>query len=159
MGINLKAEIRPHKGAGGFVLGTMISEIKKEVLSQFERKEIHNKYLPNHPPLIEYTTKEIILHFYENKLNQIGMIGNYAGKLHPNLGIGSIVSQFEKHYGKMIEGDEDELKFSNLNGLCFEVDSQLYNSDNWRTVVPNLPVSQIYVFGKEIYNYKAHNNV
>jgi hypothetical protein len=150
--IDLNAEIIPYKSAGGFELGIMKNDIDKKELAKFEYNEIINKYLPEHPPLIEYKTEDIILHFYENKLNQIGLIGNYAGKLKSNLGLGDLVKDFEKVYGLMTEGDEEELIFANLNGLCFEVDNEKYNSDNWRTAIPNLPVTEIYIYGKDIYN-------
>ena len=123
----------------------MISDIDKRVLNKFKYRENYNEYVPNQPPLIEYRTDEIVLHFYDNKLNQIGLIGNYNGKLESNLGLGDLVESFEKYYGNMKVGDEDELVFTNLKGLCFEVDNKKINSDNWETLVPKLPLKDIVV--------------
>ncbi len=148
--IDLNAEIIPHLSARVLELGILITDIEQQLLDKFDNKEIYNKYLPDFPPLIEYSTNDIILHFYENKLNQIGLIGNYQGKLKSNLGLGDLVRNFEKHYGRITEGDEEQLVFENLKGLCFEVDNEKYNSNNWKTIIPELPVTEIYIYGKDI---------
>lgn len=144
--IDENAPIIPGKSAAGFTLGIKKSDIDKQVLDLFEFIEIYNKYLPECPPLHEYRTKDLILHFYENKLTQIGLIGNYKGKLDDNLGLGDLVKDFELKYGDLTEGDEEELVFSNLKGLCFEVDNSKYNSDNWTIEIPKLPIKEIYIY-------------
>lgn len=146
--IDLNAAIIAGKSAAGFILGINKEDIDKQVLISFEFIEIYNKYLPDYPPLNEYRTKDVILHFHENKLTQIGLIGNYNGKLDNNLGLGDLVRDFEVVYGNLKEGDEEELVFSNLKGLCFEVDNKKYNSDNWTTEIPRLPVTEIYIYKK-----------
>ena len=146
--IDLNAEIVPGQSAAGFSLGTEKNDIEKQVLDSFEFIEIHSKYSPNSPPLHEYRTADLILHFNQDLLTQIRLIGYYKGKLKSNLGLGDLVKDFELHYGQMTEGDEDELIFTNLKGMCYEVDDSKYNSDNWKSEIPSLPVTEIYIFEK-----------
>lgn len=146
--IDLNAKIVPGQSAAGFTLGTKKNDIEKQVLDSFEFIEIHSKHSSNFPPLHEYRTTSLILHFNQDLLTQIRLIGNYKGKLEANLGLGDLVKDFELHYGQMTEGDEDELIFTNLKGMCFEVDDSKYNSDNWKSEIPNLPVTEIFIFNK-----------
>ena len=122
--IDFDGEIIPGHGAAGLVLGTNRIEIDKRLLD----------------------SDDITLHFEEDMLTQIGVTGDYKGKLISNLGLGDLVSDFEKVYGPMIEGDEDELTFKNIKGFWFDVDDSKYNSYNWWTEIPKLPVTHIYVF-------------
>ncbi len=145
--IDLNVPIIPGQSAGGFSLGLNKADIDKQILDSFEFREIYNKYLPDFPPLHVYSTEDLVLHFSKDKLVQIGVTRNYKGKLVINLGLGDLVKDFEVTYGQMIEGDEDELVFTNLKGLCFEVDYTDCNSDNWMTLIPNRPVTEIYIFG------------
>lgn len=144
--IDLNALIIPGQSAGGFSLGLKRDDIEKQILDSFEFSEIYNKYLPDFPPLLEYQTEDLILHFDKDELTQIGMIKNYKGKLESNLGLGDLLKDFEVASGQMIEGDEDELIFTNLKGLCFEVDFTDFNSNNWMTLIHNRLVTEIYIF-------------
>lgn len=144
--IDLNAPIVPGHSAAGFTIGMMIRDIDAEVLGSFRFTEKINKYISDLPPLHEYSTDDIILYFNRDKLTQIGLMGNYKGKLETNLGLGDMVRDFEKKHGAMKQGGEDELSFANLKGLCFEVDYSKYNSGNWKTAIPNLPVTEIYIF-------------
>lgn len=144
--IDSNAPIIPGQSAGGFSLGLKKSEIENHVLDSFEFREIYNKNLPDFPPLHEYRTENIVLHFEKDTLTQIGLINNYKGRLDSNLGLGDLVKDFEVVYGKMIEGEEDELIFTGLSGLCFEVEFTDCNSDNWMYLLLTRPVTEIYIF-------------
>lgn len=56
------------------------------------------------------------------------------------------IESIEAVFGDMVEGDEDQLIFSNLKGLCFEVDSSTYTSANWKVEIPKQQVTEIYIY-------------
>src|SRR5690606_10872348 len=113
--IDFLAPIIPGKSAGGFELGMKKDEINNKVIESFAREVIKNKYVPD-ISLTRFSSKDLILFFTNGILDQIGVVGNYKGKLESGLGLGNYVHEFEKIYGQITEGTEDELIFSNLEG-------------------------------------------
>jgi len=143
--IDLNAHIVAGKSAAGFMLGMQKNDVSKEVLNLFTVTEIVNEYVKN-LSLYKYYTDEVILFFEQDQLTQIGLLNNYKGTVYNELGLGSVVKDFETVFGDMVEGDEDQLVFSNLKGLCFEVDSSTYTNANWKVEIPKQKVTEIYIY-------------
>ncbi len=143
--IDLNAPIVAGKSAAGFMLGMQKNDVSKEVLNLFTVTEIINEYVKD-LSLYKYYTDEVILFFEQDQLTQIGLFNNYKGTIHNELGLGSVVRDFETVFGDMVEGDEDQLVFSNLKGLCFEVDASTYTSANWKVEIPKQKVTEIYIY-------------
>lgn len=143
--IDLNAPIVAGKSAAGFMLGMHKNNLSKEVLNLFTVTEIVNEHVKD-LSLYKYYTEEVTLFFKDDKLSQIGLFNNYKGTVYNELGLGSVVKDFETVFGDMVEGDEDQLVFSNLKGLCFEVDSSTYTSANWKVEIPKQKVTEIYIY-------------
>jgi len=143
--IDLNAPVVPGKSAAGFSLGIQKNDVSKEDLDLFTVTEIVNEYVKG-PPLYKYYTDEVVLFFEQDQLMQIGLFNNYKGTVYNDFGLGSVVKDFETVFGDIVEGDEDQLIFSNLKGLCFEVDSSTYSSTNWKIEIPKQKVTEIYIY-------------
>ena len=143
--IDLNAPIVAGKSAAGFMLGMQKNDVSREVLDLFTVTEIINEYVKG-TPLYKYYTDEVILFFEQDQLTQIGLFNNYKGTVCNELGLGSMVKDFEAAFGDMVEGDEDQLIFTNLKGLCIEVDSSAYTSANWKIEIPRQKVTEIYIY-------------
>jgi hypothetical protein len=154
--LNLTAKIIPGESAGGFTIGMKIDNIPAEKLSYFEVKNMlkFSEIVENHRRFI---SDNLVLYTTDNIITQIGVFGNYLGKTDEDLGIGNLVVEFEKVYGRLSEGEEDELVFSNLKGLCFEPEYSNFDSNiDWRIAISHLKVGAIFIY-KDIYgnNYSA----
>jgi len=126
MKYNINAMIVPDKSAGGFTLGISKTEIEKNELELFKYRLIKDYYLPEYPPIHKYYTNEIALDFVENKLTQIWLFKGYNGKLECGLGIGDYIKDFENQYGEIKERYENNFVFSNLEGMYFNLEPNIY---------------------------------
>jgi|GEM_PF-3540097 hypothetical protein len=134
--LDLSAPIIPGVSAAGYTLGSSLNELT--ALQTFELKT----YLKT---CREYHSENVILFLENSTLKQICVRGNYKGTLSSNLGIGDCVKDFEKLYGPVHEGPEDELIFQNLKGLCFEVNGN-FDWKNWLVTIKDQSITDIYVF-------------
>lgn len=124
------------------------SDIEEDSVDLFEREEQSSFWVDGPPRHSKWINEHIVLWFTNDILSQIGLTYGYTGKLSSGLGIGDLVSEFEAIYGGMYEGDEDELEFQNLPGLCFDVDYQGISEANWREIIPGRPVKWLHLFGQ-----------
>ncbi len=93
--LDINAQIIPGYAAAGLILGMKIELIKKQLLDSLQHKVIDNKFVINSTPIHEYRNTDTVLYFSNDILVQIGLIGNYKGKLDCRLGLGDLARDFE----------------------------------------------------------------
>lgn len=131
--INLAASIIPGHSAANVLLGSDIEAVLVQAKIEFTRKQIN-------PNTVLYCSESVDMWATDGKINQIGLHGQYQGRLMSNIGIGTPMAIVEKELGKVTLDIEDNLRIGDISGVCIEVDPD--HNDN--------PVTDIFVFSEEV---------
>lgn len=145
--IDLNGPIIPGKGAAGLVLGTLMDDIDRVDLAGLIHSSVNTGLLNDTIGWETYASDDIYLRFKEGKLDMVGVMGAYRGMTQEGFGVGSMVSDFELVYGKLIEGPDDALTFERVvNLLWFDIDFTDFDSTNWHSEVRLRKVKGLYVY-------------
>jgi len=128
MMIDLKAPILPGRGAAGVLIGAEISRVLPES-SAFRIDHRQDGIEVYRSDSVDLWTKNLIIF-------QIGVHGQYEGKLLGSFGLGSGLRELQDRVGPVELDDEDNLVLKGVPGLSFEIDPDAELS----------PITEFYVY-------------
>ena len=111
--LNLNDPIIPGESAAGVRLGQLVEGIIAAV------QPLTTIPLPGS---VKVCFESVNLWVKGNRVTQIGVIGNYQGKLSGTIGIGSTIRDIQNAFGPVVEDEEDNLTVPSMAGWCFETE-------------------------------------
>ncbi len=129
-------EIINGKSINDYQINWSSDNLINHIGENYSIQELSNSYL------ISYKNFRFWINKQTNKVYQIGVDGNYDGKLLGKIGIGSTLNEVKKHFGGWKE-DLDTYIIPQYDGVCFELaDNGI--EDEW--VEEKMPINAIYVY-------------
>ena len=107
------SKIEPGKGIGPFIIGMTESELFNLIPTNNPKRKVGNLYTTEFDSItfwVDSTTRKIV---------QIGVSGNFSGKLFDLIHLGNSVKNIEDAVGTLKIDEEYQLKIDGLAGICF----------------------------------------
>ncbi len=131
-----KTKIEPGIGAAGFYLNQIYPSnlVNPEKINDSNNEEI-------------VQLENVILWLNNGRISQIGLVKNYSGTIENQIGIGNTLSDLIKHFGELVEDEEDNLILQHYPGICFETE-RWEGEPGFEQVSDNLDkkITEIYVY-------------
>ncbi len=128
--------ICPGEGIGEISLNMTKKELRKIIGSDFRERKIASGSLIEVENAMFWIDKN-------NRVDQIGVNGDFKGKFKGIIGIGSTMSDVKKYIGNYVPVDVT-YELEDFKGICFELGDMDEFEDYWDELAA--PIERIYVW-------------